>query len=314
MESQPRAIPLIMYQEREGFKTTVEGIEFLNSVKTKIAVIAVAGKYRTGKSYMLNKIILNTNGPGFGVGPTINPCTKGLWIWSQPIEFKTAEGEDVSLLVIDSEGLGAFDEDANHDTRIFILTVLLSSFFIYNSVGSIDENALNNLSLIVNLTKNLQVRASDSELDVDEVSNYFPSFLWVLRDFALQLVDQSGNPITSKEYLENSLSPQKGISDAIEAKNRVRKLLKHFFKDRDCFALVRPSEDERTLQDLERVSDRDLRPEFVRDKLNLRKLIYRKAKIKTLNGRDLNGELLAGLAISYVDAINKGSVPTIEGA
>jgi len=26
---------------------------------------------------------------GFGVGPTINPCTKGLWIWGKPILGKT---------------------------------------------------------------------------------------------------------------------------------------------------------------------------------------------------------------------------------
>lgn len=72
------AIPLILYQEREGFKVTSEGLSFLNSIQKKVAVISVAGKYRTGKSYMLNKIILDVDGPGFGVGPTINPCTKGL--------------------------------------------------------------------------------------------------------------------------------------------------------------------------------------------------------------------------------------------
>jgi len=22
---------------------------------------------------------------GFGVGPTINPCTKGLWVWGRPM-------------------------------------------------------------------------------------------------------------------------------------------------------------------------------------------------------------------------------------
>jgi len=38
-------------------------------------VISVAGLYRTGKSYLLNKMLLNTQN-GFGVGPTINPCTK----------------------------------------------------------------------------------------------------------------------------------------------------------------------------------------------------------------------------------------------
>jgi hypothetical protein len=31
--------------------------------------------------------------------------------------------------------------------------MLLSSYFIYNSVGSIDENSLNNLNVIANLAK-----------------------------------------------------------------------------------------------------------------------------------------------------------------
>ena len=79
---------------------------------------------------------------GFGVGPTINPCTKGLWIWKHPIPGTTPEGEPIEVLVIDSEGLGALDEDSNHDVRIFSLAILLSSYFIYNSMGSIDEMAL----------------------------------------------------------------------------------------------------------------------------------------------------------------------------
>ena len=64
-------------------------------------------------------------------------------------------GEKLKLLVVDSEGIGGFDEDQNHDTRIFMLTLLLSSYFIFNSTGTIDESALSNLSLIINLTKNL---------------------------------------------------------------------------------------------------------------------------------------------------------------
>jgi hypothetical protein len=59
------------------------------------------------------------------------------------------------VLVVDSEGIGAFDEDVNHDTKIFLLALLLSSSFIFNSMGTIDENALNSLSLIINLSKNL---------------------------------------------------------------------------------------------------------------------------------------------------------------
>lgn len=64
----------------------------------------------------------------------------------------------MNVLVIDSEGLGGIDEDYNHDMRIFSLALLLSSYFIYNSIGSIDEQALQSLSLVVNISKHMQVK------------------------------------------------------------------------------------------------------------------------------------------------------------
>lgn len=92
----------------------------------------------------------------------------------------------------------------------------MSSLLVYNSMGAIDENALNNLSLVVNLSKSLQIKRGHKDLDPDELAMYFPSFLWILRDFALRLEDQFGNCITQKDYLEQSLQEQKGMSDAIE--------------------------------------------------------------------------------------------------
>lgn len=65
------------------------------------------------------------------------------------------------IIIIDTEGLGAFDEDENHDTKIFLLGLLMSSFLLFNSVGSIDENALTNLSLVINLGKQLQIRSGE---------------------------------------------------------------------------------------------------------------------------------------------------------
>jgi len=100
---------------------------------------------------------------GFGVGPTVNPCTKGLWCWGTPIKGETPDGEKLNIIVIDTEGIGALDEDQTHDTRIFTLAILASSCFIYNSVGSIDENAVQNLSLVVNLTKHIQLRTDSNE-------------------------------------------------------------------------------------------------------------------------------------------------------
>ena len=122
----------------------------LSKIKGNIAVISVAGMYRTGKSYLLNRVILGRSN-GFGVGPTVNPCTKGLWIWGRPLAGFNEDGDPINVLVVDSEGIGALDEDTNHDVKIFTLAVLLSSYFIYNSMGSIDESALSSLNLVVNL-------------------------------------------------------------------------------------------------------------------------------------------------------------------
>lgn len=63
----------------------------------------------------------------------------------------------MDILLIDTEGFGGMDENVNHDSRIFLFSLLLSSYFIYNSQGSIDENALNSLSLIINLAKDIQI-------------------------------------------------------------------------------------------------------------------------------------------------------------
>ena len=119
-----------------------EARNFLMDLRDEyVGVIAVAGKYRTGKSFLLNRILLEQEqNCGFGVGPTINPCTKGLWVWNKPIELIDSRTKrPFKCLVVDSEGIGAFNEDQNHDTRIFLLALLLSSYFVFNSMGTIDE-------------------------------------------------------------------------------------------------------------------------------------------------------------------------------
>ncbi len=117
------------------FTLTEQGEEIIKSFKSNFGVISVAGMYRTGKSYLINRMLLNRQS-GFSVGPTVNPCTKGLWIWSKPIYGTNEDGSRLPILLIDTEGFGAFDEDQNHDVRIFTLAILLSSYNLFNIVTS----------------------------------------------------------------------------------------------------------------------------------------------------------------------------------
>ena len=50
--------------------------------------------YWTGKSYLLNRMLLDRQN-GFGVGSTINACTKGLWVWGTPVQGRTVDGEPI---------------------------------------------------------------------------------------------------------------------------------------------------------------------------------------------------------------------------
>ena len=52
------AIPFISYTTEGGFEINPDAVDFLMNVKQNIGVISVCGKYRTGKSYLLNKLFL----------------------------------------------------------------------------------------------------------------------------------------------------------------------------------------------------------------------------------------------------------------
>ena len=318
-EKQTEAIPFILFDKKKGFIITEESKKYLRTLENKkLGIISIVGKYRTGKSYLINKVLLNTNSEkkGFNVGPTINACTKGIWLWPKTLKSKNPSEEDLELLIMDTEGFGGVKEGQNHDTRIFLFSILLSSLFIYNSLGTIDEMALQSLGLIINLAKEIQksknIVNNLEELDEETISDIFPSFLWILRDFSLKLVDSYNNKITSKVYLENALGLKKGNSDKIESKNNIRRLIKHFFKSRDCLTIVRPVEKESELQRLEELTDFELRHEFLRQIDKVRKLIFIKTPGKKINKKYMDGNQLIYLAQAYADNINSGKSPSID--
>ena len=317
------AVPFVTFNDiTKKFEINEEAIKIISKEENKqIGILSLVGKYRTGKSFLLNRVLIDKKSKnGFDVGPTIKPCTKGIWLWSSPLIINNNySNTSFPAYLIDTEGLGAYDEEVNHDSKIFLIAILISSLFIYNSFGTIDEVALNNLSLILNLSKSLKIRNNSNSLntnddDEEEMAKYFPSLLWILRDFALKLEDSEGNVITAKQYLENALMQQKGASESIEEKNLVRKMIKTYFLERDCFPMVRPVENERDLQKLMTLSDDKIRPEFLRQSEMLRNKIYMKIKPKNFNGKLLSGQMLINLLESIIEAINEGAIPVIENS
>ena len=318
-QSIPKALPLVLFQDNK-FIIPEESKNLLSQSQYKnIGIISLVGKYRTGKSFLLNRVILNRNlKSGFGVGPTFKPCTKGIWIWSEPIIVSNVHSPNpFPCFLIDTEGLGAYDEEINHDSKIFLIAVLISSLFIYNSFGAIDETAINSLSFVLNLSKTIKIKNNSKKLSEEneaDLAQYFPTLLWLLRDFSLKLEDKDGNVITEKQYLENALEEKSGALESIEEKNRVRNLIKTYFTEKDCFVMVRPVEKEEDLQNLQNLPDDKLRKEFLEQSKIFRNKVMKKTKPKMFNKMPLSGEMLVGLIQSILDSINKGSIPVIENS
>ena len=61
--------------------------------------------------------------------------------------------------------------------------------------------------------------------------------------------------MAENEYLEKALEENRQISEVAEHKNRIRRLFKQFFKERECKVLVRPVEQESDIQNLDTLED-----------------------------------------------------------
>ncbi len=99
------AIPFIEQDDNGDFNVTVEAMSVLQSMSSnKLAVICVAGPYRSGKSFIANRLLDQMD--GFNIGSSVRSCTKGIWMWSEPVPIK----DGVDALIIDTEGLKATDQ------------------------------------------------------------------------------------------------------------------------------------------------------------------------------------------------------------
>ena len=117
----------LVYISDGMIEPTVEAIKSLN------------GPLSSGKSFLANNI-LNKSSSGFKSGEK----TQGIWIWGKPITLK----DNSKLLVLDCQGLNKKDEE-NISHKLFILSVLLSSYAVYTTRGELNDEAINELLMIL---------------------------------------------------------------------------------------------------------------------------------------------------------------------
>ncbi|ELK33127.1 Guanylate-binding protein 6 [Myotis davidii] len=331
MASRPNmTAPICLVENNnEHLSVNQKALEILGQISQPVVVVAIVGLYRTGKSYLMNRLAGQNH--GFPLGSTVQSKTKGIWMWCVPHPCKP----DCTLVLLDTEGLGDVEKgDPKNDSWIFALAVLLCSSFVYNSMSTINHQALEQLqemwelwveslfslaspSYVTELTELIRAKSSPKHGGVEDATefvSFFPDFIWAVRDFILEL-ELNGQPITEDEYLENALKLVPGLNPKAQISNLPRECIRHFFPRRKCFVFDRPTNDKELLAHIEQVVDNQLDPNFKEQTKNFCSYILTQAKIKTLReGITVTGKRLRTLVVTYVDAINSGAVPCLENA
>ena len=190
----------LVYISDGMIEPTVEAINLLTALKNeKLSILSLNGPLSSGKSFLANNI-LNKSSSGFKSGEK----TQGIWIWGNPITLK----DNSKLLVLDCQGLNKKDEE-NISHKLFILSVLLSSYAVYTTRGELNDEAINDFIYYTDLSNKINVHGDkNSKLNnIDNLKNYFPELIFV-----------------------NDTSPKEGIEDKIEKNPLCDKTLKLFEK------------------------------------------------------------------------------------
>ncbi|XP_070547966.1 guanylate-binding protein 4-like [Ptychodera flava] len=187
-----------------------EALDVLRSIDGPICPVTVTGPARTGKSYLASQLIEpRPFDCAFKTSNQMQPETMGIWMSTDVFKKTLGNGEEVTVVVLDTEGLGAYDANSQDDVHLFTLICLLSSVLVYNCRGTMTGEDLMKLSLVGALDKVIrgdEVGYSDKPKAKD-FRKFFPNFLWVIRDVTLACTLRRGGKLVEvgmNEYMLKS--------------------------------------------------------------------------------------------------------------
>uniref|UniRef100_UPI00358F9768 guanylate-binding protein 2-like n=1 Tax=Myxine glutinosa TaxID=7769 RepID=UPI00358F9768 len=281
----------------------------LRGITKPVVVVAIVGRYRTGKSYLMN--LLAGHKTGFALGHTVQSHTKGIWAWA----FPHPSDQRKYLLLLDTEGLGDVEKGSStNDMSLFVMALLLSSQLVFNTTSVLSKDGLDQLQLVVNLADHMKTKTTQSDdergSDFDE---YLPGLVVCIRDFTLQM-EINGKPCTADGYLNHCLGlRKKGNTQECRSFNEQRELLEQYFPNRRCLAFPPPASPE-DMQHLENISEDQINQQFLKTADDFKKFVLLKTPVKNIQGTVMNGKRFVALASQYVEAQRKGAIPCIEDA
>lgn len=253
-----RAVQLIKPVKKENdngetvtsFKLETEVLEKLllkeDVGDKKIVVISVTGAFRTGKSFLLNYLLLylrkleaesnddwltddHQKLTGFTWRRGADPETAGIMAWNKIFVIPNGEGEKVGVLLLDTQGAFDDDSDVKDVTLIFSLSTMISSCQIYNIRGNLQSDNLQHLQLFTEFGRQAMEEAGPESIP-------FQDLLFLVRDWNL---DDTEGYEGGESLLKKRLEITQKMNDE---KRELRQHIKSCFKSIKAFLMPHPGD------------------------------------------------------------------------
>lgn len=227
------SLQFIEVVDNKVYRLTNEARKLLQDVgNLEVTLYVIVGDYRTGKSTLMNEILSQSE--LFPTSPNVQAMTHGLVMNAKPIYRKRSssssemdssssmllleEEKKCVKFVVDSEGLGAPGATLQHDMNIFIFSVLIAGKLLFNTMGAITSKSLDALQYAGRMAAKIR--------ENQQLTCALPELLWIMRDFALKMQDDTGSSLTASEYVDYVLTKiQPSLCDDLKQLFPVRRAL-----------------------------------------------------------------------------------------
>ena len=206
-----------------------------------VVVVAVAGAFRKGKSFLLSLLLrfLERGGAAGWQGAPDEPLagfawrygrqrhTVGIHMWSRPTCVQLPSGEQVAVVLMDTQG--TFDDrtPVAENATVFALSALMSSVQIYNVSRSVSTSDL----------QHLQLFSEFGSLAVAEGRGAaFQRLLFLVRDWQCPTEAPYGSE-GGRRVLRDVMDSPPGAPEELR---RMREHVRQCFSDIDCYLLPYP--------------------------------------------------------------------------
>ena len=219
------------------------------------------------------------NREAFAISAGTERNTRGILFWNKPYVITQLNGEKMCVLIMDTQGLWDPYTGNEFNCSIFGLSTLLSSYVIFNQMGNMNTNELNQFSVLTKFSR---------EVSMKKEGNPFQHLDILLRDYA----GYSRRDDTQKG-IERSKDRLKDMQSG-DIEGPIAKGIKDCFSEFDVFSFPTPGE---AVMDSEYDgSISDIKPQFMRMmSYYIDQIIRVGIKPRDIGGVTITGRTFVGL-------------------